>query len=195
MFDAAIAAAVLMLSAPVTSVAALGVRISMGSPVLWYHDRPGRDGRPFRMYKLRTMRQPQPGEEWLKTDRARLTPFGKALRKTSIDELPSLWNVLKGNMSIVGPRPLLMDYLPRYTERQLHRMDVRPGITGWAQVNGRQNIPLSERVELDLWYIENRSTQLDLKIIWMTLRQAVVGHGVISGQDPHLIDDLRVPNG
>lgn len=191
-FDFAFAVTLMIVTAPVLIIASALVRITMGRPVLWRHERPGRMGNPFTMYKIRTMRQPGAGEQWLKTDEVRLTRVGRALRKTSIDELPSLWNVVRGDMSMVGPRPLLMEYLPRYTERQMRRMVVRPGVTGWAQVNGRQKIGLSKRIELDLWYIDHRSFRLDIKILWMTMLQAVTGRGVVSGQNPILIDDLAL---
>lgn len=188
--DLAVAVPLMIATAPVLAIASVLVRVTMGRPVLWRHERPGRLGKPFTMYKIRTMRQPAVGEQWLKTDEVRLTRVGRLLRKTSIDELPSLWNVVRGDMSMVGPRPLLMEYLPRYTERQMNRMIVRPGVTGWAQVNGRQKIGLSKRIELDLWYIDHRSSRLDVKILWMTMLQAFTGRGVVSGQNPTSIDDL-----
>lgn len=188
--DVVVASAALVVASPIALAAAVAIRIRMGRPVFFKHVRPGRFAEPFTMFKFRTMTQPKPGEDWLRTDQVRLTGLGRALRKTSVDEIPSLWNVVRGDMSIVGPRPLLMEYVPRYTELQAHRMDVRPGITGWAQVNGRQDIPLSKRIELDLWYVEHQTIGLDIRIIYLTLKQAIVGSGVRSGQDPAEIDDL-----
>jgi lipopolysaccharide/colanic/teichoic acid biosynthesis glycosyltransferase len=142
------------------------------------------------MYKFRTMRPAENGEVWFRTDADRLTPLGRLLRKTSIDELPGLWNVLKGEMSLVGPRPLLMEYLPKYTPEQNRRHEVRPGITRWAQVNGRQSIPFSKRLALDVWYVDNWSLGLDVKILAMTIKQAIFGSGVYSGQNVDDVDDL-----
>lgn len=184
------AATGLFVLAPVIAAAAAAVRVTMGAPVLWTHVRPGRGGQPFTMIKFRTMRAPKAGEVWFRTDADRLTPVGRFLRKASIDELPELWNVLKGDMSLVGPRPLLMEYLPRYTPEQHRRHEVRPGITGWAQVNGRQSIPFSKRIELDVWYVDHQSLALDVKILAMTVWQAMGGSGVISGQDVDTVDDL-----
>jgi sugar transferase EpsL len=176
--------------APVMGAAAVAVRASMGSPVLWKQVRPGLHGEPFTMYKFRTMRPAKDGEVWFRTDADRLTPVGRFLRKTSIDELPELLNVLLGDMSLVGPRPLLMEYLQRYTPEQHRRHEVRPGITGWAQVNGRQSIPFSKRLSLDVWYVDHQSLFLDVKILAMTVKQAVLGSGVISGQNVDSVDDL-----
>ncbi len=176
--------------APVMGAAAVAVRVSMGSPVLWKHVRPGVNGEPFTMYKFRTMRPAKDGEVWFRTDADRLTPVGRLLRKTSVDELPELLNVLLGDMSLVGPRPLLMEYLQRYTPEQHRRHDVRPGITGWAQVNGRQSIPFSRRFTLDVFYVDHQSFFLDVKILAMTVKQAVFGSGVISGQNVDSVDDL-----
>lgn len=188
--DIAGAATGLVLLSPVMAAAAGAIMMTMGRPVLWSHVRPGRDGKPFKMYKFRTMRPPAAGEVWFRTDAERLTRVGAALRKASIDELPGLFNVLRGEMSLVGPRPLLMEYLAKYTPEQNRRHEVRPGITGWAQVNGRQSIPFSKRLELDVWYIDHWSLALDAKILAMTVQQALFGSGVLSGQNVDDVDDL-----
>ena len=161
-FDLVLSTAALPLALPVLAVAALLVRLSMGAPVLFRHTRTGRSGRPFTLYKLRTMR---PGGD---SDATRLTAVGRLLRTLSLDELPQLWNVLRGDMSLVGPRPTLRYQVDRYDERQLHRLDVLPGITGWAQIHGRTKLPWSERIELDLWYVEHRSPRIDLRILLRT---------------------------
>jgi len=160
---------------PVMAVTALLVLCVLGRPVLFIQERPGLNGRPFRLIKFRTMRI---GDE---VDEYRLTGFGHFLRMLSLDELPELINVLKGEMALVGPRPLLMRYLPRYSERQMHRHDVRPGITGWAQINGRNTISWEQKFELDLWYVENQSIWLDIKILFLTLGKVVKRDG-ISGE-------------
>lgn len=154
------------------------VRRRLGRPVLFQQIRPGRDGVPFKMLKFRSMRDAMDATGQLLPDAERLTPFGKKLRSTSLDELPGLWNVLKGEMSLVGPRPLLMEYLPLYSPQQARRMECRPGITGWAQVNGRNALSWDERFALDIWYIENRTLWLDLKILWMTVRKVLVRDGI-----------------
>jgi len=136
--------------------------------LLFRQTRIGLHGRPFPLYKFKTMRDPGPGEDPLATDAIRLTRFGRFLRATSLDELPSLWNVFKGDMRLVGPRPLLPEYLPLYTQEQMRRHEVKPGITGWAQVNGRNAISWEEKFRLDVWYVDNRSFWLDLKILWLT---------------------------
>jgi sugar transferase EpsL len=188
--DIALASAGLVALSPVLVGAAAAIALSMGRPVLFRQPRPGRGGEPFTIYKFRTMIEPRPGETRYLSDGARVTRLGAFLRKTSIDELPELWNVLVGDMSLVGPRPLLMEYLPKYTPEQQRRHDVRPGITGWAQVNGRQLIPFSKRLELDVWYVDHRSLALDLKILLETIKQAAVGHGQVTGQSAADVDDL-----
>ena len=142
---------------------------SLGRPFFFSQQRPGMGGRPFKMLKFRTMTAERDVSGRKLSDAERLTPFGRWLRGTSLDELPELWNVLRGDMSLVGPRPLLMQYLPLYSSRQARRHDVRPGITGWAQVNGRNALTWPQKFELDVWYVENRSLWLDLRILWMTL--------------------------
>jgi sugar transferase EpsL len=150
----------------------------MGSPVLFSQWRPGLHGKPFVLKKFRTMRVRRHAAVDSDPDEVRLTRFGKFLRSTSIDELPELWSVLKGDMSLVGPRPLLMDYLPLYTPEQRRRHGVRPGITGWAQVNGRNALSWEEKFALDVWYVENQSFRLDLRILWMTLLSVIRAEGV-----------------
>jgi sugar transferase EpsL len=154
------------------------VRIKHGSPVLFCQQRPGLHGRPFTMHKFRTMTGELDVEENLLPDAQRLTGFGKFLRSTSLDELPTLFNVLKGDMSLVGPRPLLMEYLPLYSPEQNRRHEAKPGITGWAQVNGRNTISWEEKFKLDVWYVDNRSIWLDLKILFLTIKRVVLLDGV-----------------
>ena len=158
---------------PVLVVVAIIVRLRLGSPILFCQARPGLHGKLFILRKFRTMRAPRAGEDPRATDAARLTRLGRFLRSTSLDELPTLWNVLRGDMSLVGPRPLLPEYLPLYTAHQMRRHEVKPGITGWAQVTGRNAISWEEKFELDVWYVDHRSFFLDLKILWMTLWQVV----------------------
>lgn len=170
--DATIASVALLFAMPAMALTAAAVRLSMGSPVLFRQVRPGLNGQPFTVCKFRTMRT---GEG---SDAQRLTPVGSFIRAASLDELPQLWNVLKGDMSLVGPRPLLMQYLPLYSDRQATRHRVRPGITGLAQVNGRNAISWDERLELDAQYVEHRSLKLDLLIIARTIRQVVKRSGI-----------------
>lgn len=154
------------------------VHRKLGSPVLFRQMRPGLYGKPFNMIKFRTMTNQCDSSGNLLSDSQRLTSFGKFLRATSIDELPELWNVLKGDMSLVGPRPLLMEYLPLYNDEQSRRHEVRPGITGWAQVNGRNAISWEEKFKLDVWYVDNRSFWLDLKILWLTTLKVIKRDGI-----------------
>jgi lipopolysaccharide/colanic/teichoic acid biosynthesis glycosyltransferase len=154
------------------------VRRKLGSPVLFKQVRPGLNGRPFTMVKFRTMTDVRGPDSALLSDAQRLTPFGRFLRASSLDELPELWNVLKGEMSLVGPRPLLMEYLPLYTPKQARRHEVRPGITGWAQVNGRNAISWEDKFALDVWYVDHRSLLLDVRILWMTVRKVLVRDGI-----------------
>ena len=177
-FDVVVSALGLVLLAPLMVVIAILIRITMGSPVLFRQIRPGLDGVPFTIFKFRTMRHAQSGELAIENDAQRMTPVGTFLRKCSLDELPELWNVLRGEMSLVGPRPLLMDYLERYTPQQARRMEVRPGITGWAQVNGRNALTWDKKFNLDVWYVDHRSFLLDIKILWMTLWQVVARKGI-----------------
>ena len=172
-FDVLAALNLLAALSPVMLVVALLIRARLGAPILFRQQRPGLGGRPFLLYKVRTMRE---GEAL--PDAERLTPLGAALRRASLDELPQLFNVLRGEMSLVGPRPLLMEYLPLYSARQARRHEVLPGITGWAQVNGRNATSWPERFDLDVWYVEHRSFGLDLKILWLTLARVFSGADV-----------------
>ena len=158
---------------PIYLFIALLVLARLDSPVLFRQFRPGLSGKIFNMYKFRTMTNESDKNETLLSDEARLTKFGKFLRSTSLDELPSLWNVLKGDMSLVGPRPLLVEYLPLYSEKQSRRHEVKPGITGWAQVNGRNAISWDEKFDLDVWYVDNQSIWLDIKILWLTVKKVI----------------------
>jgi lipopolysaccharide/colanic/teichoic acid biosynthesis glycosyltransferase len=191
LFDWVVAFLALVLLSPLLVVVAFQVRSRLGSPVLFTQDRPGLGGQVFRMFKFRTMTDARDASGELLSDEQRLTPFGRLLRSTSLDELPALWNVLRGDMSLVGPRPLLMSYLERYTSEQMRRHEVRPGITGWAQVSGRQNLLFSQRIKLDVEYIDNWTFLFDIKILLLTLPKVVGSHGVINGQDVKEVDDLR----
>ncbi len=177
-FDFFAAAAGLFCLWPVLLVVAFLVRRKLGSPVVFSQIRPGLGGKPFRMYKFRTMTDAKGPNGELLPDDVRLTPFGRFLRSTSLDELPELWNVLKGEMSLVGPRPLLMEYLPLYTAEQARRHEARPGITGWAQVNGRNAISWEDKFRLDVWYVDHQSLWLDIRILWMTVKKVVVREGI-----------------
>ena len=159
------------------------VKIKLGSPVIFAQRRPGLNGNIFNMIKFRTMTNECDTNGVLLPDSVRLAKFGKFLRSTSLDELPSLWSVLKGDMSLVGPRPLLVEYLPLYSKRQSRRHEVRPGITGWAQVNGRNAISWDEKFELDVWYVNNQSIWLDVKILWLTVKKVIVRDGITAQGD------------
>jgi sugar transferase EpsL len=176
--DVAAAGAALLVLSPVIALTALAIRLRLGSPVVFRQARLGRGGRPFQVVKFRTMTDARGPDGALLSDEERLPPFGVLLRRTSLDELPQLWNVLRGDMSLVGPRPLLADYLPRYTAEQARRHEVPPGITGWAQVNGRNTVSWERKFELDVWYVDHRSLGLDLKILWMTLLGVLRSHGI-----------------
>lgn len=173
LFDLALTIPALLVFWPVILLIALFVRRNLGSPVLFRQTRPGLHGVPFEIIKFRTMRDAIGPDGKPLPDCDRLTSFGRFLRSTSLDELPELWNVIKGEMSLVGPRPLLMQYLDRYTPEQARRHEARPGITGWAQVNGRNAISWEQKFELDVWYINHQSVILDLKILWMTIRSVL----------------------
>ncbi len=160
---------------------AMLVRCKLGSPVLFCQERPGKDEKIFKLYKFRTMTDQRDPEGNLLPDSVRLTKFGKFLRSTSLDELPELWNILKGDMSIVGPRPLLVKYLPLYNETQKHRHDVRPGLTGWAQVNGRNALSWEDKFRLDVWYTENLCLALDAKIVLLTVKNVLCREGISGG--------------
>lgn len=177
-FDFTLALTGLVLLSPLILLTALLVMVFHGRPVIFCQDRPGLNGKIFRMMKFRTMKDARDERgEWL-SDEKRLTRFGSFLRSTSLDELPELWNVLTGDMSLVGPRPLLEEYLPLYNERQARRHQVRPGLTGWAQVNGRNAVDWDERFEMDVWYVENQSFALDLKILFQTVQVVFFRRGV-----------------
>jgi lipopolysaccharide/colanic/teichoic acid biosynthesis glycosyltransferase len=173
LFDFLISLIVLLLLSPALALLALLVRIKLGTPILFRQQRPGLHRKPFTLVKFRTMTDQRDAQGNLLPDAERLTKFGKFLRASSLDELPELWNVLKGEMSLVGPRPLLMQYLPLYTPEQARRHEVRPGITGWAQVNGRNALTWEEKFALDVWYVDNYTFWLDLKIIFFTLWKIV----------------------
>lgn len=177
-FDLVVAlVALLALAVPLLVLVWL-VRSKLGSPVLFRQVRPGLHGQPFEMVKFRTMTDKRGADGALLPDAQRLPPFGRFLRASSLDELPELWNVIKGDMSLVGPRPLLMEYLPLYTPEQARRHEVRPGITGWAQVNGRNAISWEDKFALDVWYVDHRSLWLDMRIVWMTVRKVLVREGI-----------------
>jgi lipopolysaccharide/colanic/teichoic acid biosynthesis glycosyltransferase len=176
--DIVVAALALILLAPLLLLLAVLVRLQLGSPVLFRQVRPGRAARPFILCKFRTMRDAHDAAGRALPDAQRLTGFGRFMRRTSLDELPELWNVLTGDMSLVGPRPLLMDYLELYSPEQARRHEVRPGITGWAQVNGRNALTWEEKFRLDVWYVDNRSLMLDLKILCLTALRVLTAHGV-----------------
>ena len=171
----------LILLSPVLIVVSALVRLKLGSPILFTQIRPGLGGKSFKMMKFRTMTDERDENGELLPDEVRLTQFGAFLRSTSLDELPELINVLRGDMSLVGPRPLLMEYLPLYSERQYRRHEARPGITGWAQINGRNALSWDEKFELDVWYVENRSLWLDIKILFLTVLKVVKRDGISHG--------------
>ncbi len=178
LFDIVVASIGLLLAVPLLVVIGLTIRIRMGSPILFRQVRPGRFAEPFEMVKFRTMLDGIGADGLPLPDGQRLTPLGRFLRSTSLDELPELWNVLKGEMSLVGPRPLLVEYVPLYSIEQARRHEVRPGITGWAQVNGRNAIGWEEKLALDSWYVDNRSTYLDLKILLLTALKVFGRQGI-----------------
>ena len=177
-FDIVFSAGWLIGFSPLLLAVAILVRLKLGSPVLFIQERPGLRARPFSMVKFRTMTDERGPDGELLPDEQRLTSFGRFLRATSLDEFPEMWNVLIGDMSVVGPRPLLMRYVPRYSPFQTRRMEVKPGVTGWAQVNGRDELPIPEKVNLDEWYLKNRSLWLDLKILGTTVFKVIRKEGV-----------------
>lgn len=178
LFDIIIASVGIAIILPIMLAIAFYIRLKLGSPILFTQIRAGRHGKPFKMYKFRSMKNTRDSAGNLLPDAERLTKFGKKLRASSGDELPALWNVLRGEMSLVGPRPLLMEYLPMYTPEQARRHEVLPGITGWAQVNGRNTISWEEKFALDSWYVDNHSLWLDLKIIWLTVHKVIMRDGI-----------------
>ncbi len=178
LFDVVAAAMGLVVLSPVIAVVAYLIRKRLGSPVLFRQVRPGLGGKPFEMVKFRTMRDAVDADGNPLPDSERMTDFGRFLRSSSLDELPELWNVIKGDMSLVGPRPLLMEYLPLYDAEQLRRHEVRPGVTGWAQINGRNALSWDEKFKLDVWYVKNQSFWLDLKIILLTIKKVLIKDGI-----------------
>ena len=199
LFDIFLSATALLLLAPLMLFVGWQIRRKLGSPVLFRQTRPGLNGQPFQMVKFRTMRDAIGPDGRPLPDSERMTPFGSFLRTTSLDELPELWNVLKGEMSLVGPRPLLMEYLPLYSPEQARRHEVRPGVTGWAQINGRNALSWEEKFRLDVWYVDNQSFRLDLKILALTVKKVFVREGITSpapirslpGVVQHSIESLR----
>lgn len=180
LFDFLASLTALILLFPIIALVAWKIRKNLGSPVLFRQTRPGLNGKPFEMVKFRTMKDAVDQQGNPLPDDERMTPFGDKLRNSSLDELPELWNVLKGEMSLVGPRPLLMQYLPLYNAEQARRHDVRPGVTGWAQVNGRNAISWQQKFSLDVWYVENTSFWLDIKILLLTIKKVFRKEGISS---------------
>ncbi len=178
LFDFFLSGIALIILSPVIMLVAALVAINLGTPVFFKQTRPGYKGKPFSIYKFRTMREAVDVHGHSLPDQQRLTAFGKFLRSSSLDELPELWNVLIGQMSLVGPRPLRMDYLPRYNAQQSRRHDVLPGITGWAQINGRNAISWDEKFKLDVWYVDHQSLFLDIKILWLTILKVFKREGI-----------------
>lgn len=183
LFDILFSLGWLIAFSPLLLGVALLVRLKLGSPVLFVQERPGKDGRPFRMVKFRTMTDARDARGELLPDEVRLTPFGRFLRASTLDEFPEMWNVLLGDMSVVGPRPLLMRYLPLYDDFQRRRMEVKPGVTGWAQVNGRNALSWDEKFALDVWYVDNRSLWLDLRIVFRTFFKVFARSGISHAGD------------
>ena len=178
LFDIIASASGLIFLSPVFLILIYLIRKNLGEPVFFTQERPGKDGKPFRMIKFRSMRDAVDKDGNPLPDSERLTPFGKKLRATSLDELPELWNVLKGDMSLVGPRPLLMSYLPLYNEFQFRRHEMKPGVTGWAQVNGRNALSWDEKFAHDIWYIDHYSFWLDMKILFLTVKKVFIKEGI-----------------
>ena len=178
LFDIIASASGLIILSPVFLILVYLIRKNLGSPVFFIQERPGKDGKPFKMIKFRSMRDAVDKDGNPLPDSERLTPFGKKLRAASLDELPELWNVLKGDMSLVGPRPLLMSYLPLYNDFQFRRHEMRPGVTGWAQVNGRNAISWDEKFAYDIWYIDHFSLWFDMKILFLTIKKVFIKEGI-----------------
>ncbi len=177
------AAAGMVILSPILAWSAVAVALAQGFPIFFRQVRPGLHGQPFLLVKFRTMRSPRPGEVWYESDAERVTRIGRILRSTSIDELPELWNVLRGEMSLVGPRPLLVGYMDHYTAEERRRHEMRPGLTGWAAVNGRHTARFEDRLQLDVWYVDNWSLALDLRILARTVSQVLRREGVAVAQD------------
>lgn len=190
LLDIGLSGGALIVLSPVLLVTAVLVRTKLGSPVLFCQERPGKDEKIFKLYKFRSMTDQRDEQGNLLPDEVRLTKFGRLLRSTSLDELPELWNILRGDMSIVGPRPLLIKYLPLYNEEQRHRHDVRPGLTGWAQANGRNAISWEEKFRLDVWYVEHLSFRVDAKTILLTVKKVFAREG-ISAEDSATMEEFR----
>lgn len=182
-FDIAASASALVVLSPVLAITAYKVKKELGSPVLFRQHRPGLHGKPFEMIKFRTMKDATDKEGNALPDSERLTEFGKKLRASSLDELPELWNVLKGDMSLVGPRPLLMEYLPLYNAEQAKRHNVRPGVTGYAQVNGRNSLSWEDKFKLDTWYVEHQTFLLDMKILLKTVKKVIIKDGINQSEE------------
>ena len=179
-----------VLLSPVLAGLALAIRLSMGRPILFRQQRPGYKGEPFEVYKFRTVKDAVGADGEPLPDEERLTRVGVLMRQLSLDELPQLWNILRGDMSFIGPRPLLMEFLKWYTPEQMRRHDVKPGVTGWAQVQGRHDIPFSKRLALDVWYVDNRSMRLDLKIVGLTFLKVLSMRGAQPAQTDAEVDDV-----
>ena len=179
-----------VLLSPVLAGLALAIRLSMGRPILFRQQRPGYKGEPFEVYKFRTMKDAVDGDGEQLPDEERLTKVGVFMRQLSLDELPQLWNIFRGDMSFIGPRPLLMEFLKWYTPEQRRRHDVKPGVTGWAQVQGRHDIPFSKRLALDVWYVDNRNMRLDLKIVGLTFLKVLSMRGAQPAQTDAEVDDV-----
>jgi len=191
--DRSLALFALIVLAPLIALIGVCVRLRLGAPVLFQQERAGKGGEPFALIKFRTMTDQRDADGRLLPDEARLTRLGAFLRASSLDELPELWNVVRGDMALVGPRPLPTAYLDRYTSQEARRHEVRPGITGWAQVNGRNSVSWEERLAMDVWYVDNRSWRLDLRILWRTV-QAVLKREGISAEGHVTMHELRPPN-
>ncbi|MEZ9465455.1 sugar transferase [Vibrio breoganii] len=182
-FDVAVTLCMLAIFAPIIGLVAWKVRVNLGTPVLFRQTRPGLNGQPFEMIKFRTMKDAVDVNGKALPDSERMTSFGDKLRNSSLDELPELWNVLKGDMSLVGPRPLLTQYLPLYNEEQAKRHNEKPGVTGWAQINGRNAISWEDKFKLDVWYVENRTFWLDIKILFLTVKKVFIKEGISAEGD------------
>ena len=189
------AASALVVLSPVIAAVAVALLATQGRPILFRQQRPGLHGRPFTILKFRTMRAPHEGEVWYLTDEDRLTRLGRLLRATSIDEIPEFWNVLRGDMSLVGPRPLLVEYLDDYTSEEIRRHEMRPGVTGWAVVNGRNILPFRDRLRLDVWYVDHWSLRLDVRILLKTVRLVITRSDATSTEDLALGFPLAMPDG
>ena len=182
-FDIIASSIAILLLSPVMAVTAYFIHKKLGSPILFRQIRPGLNGKPFEMIKFRSMKDAVDKDGNQLPNNERLTSFGKKLRSSSLDELPEFWNVLKGDMSLIGPRPLLMEYLSLYTQEQNRRHDIRPGVTGWAQINGRNAISWQDKFKLDVWYIDHQSLWLDIKIIFLTVKKIIIKEGVNASSD------------